>query len=304
MLVRMARRRLLAFDLDQTIVTTDHELPVDIRDAIFRARAAGHGVVVLTGRPHAGALPILEQLQVDSHFSVNHGALVFGSGEQVLRRVRLPWEDVVRVLDPGFLNQGLEFSCVIDDTLYVRQPDDSRWSWAHTNNRRVDSFHFDLNMDADKVVFSSDSNPFNPDSSNLQSIAERLEADILARHPHLVTYLWNNGYLEVTSQGSDKGSALELLAAELGFAREDTVAFGDGLNDLSMLSWAGHSVAVGPNAHARVREVAREHIAPPEQGGVRDWLESNLGVCAAAAQSMAKIHTPAETSSGALSGDR
>ncbi len=274
----MARRRLLAFDLDQTIVTGDHELPANIRDAIFRARDAGHAVAVLTGRPHATALPILEQLQVTSHFSVNHGALVFGHADQVLRRVRLPWSDVVNVLDPELLVEGLEYSCVIDDTLYVRKPDDTRWSWAHTNNRRVDSFHLELNQDADKVVFSTDSDPFNPEGSKLLELAARLEADILARHPHLVTYLWNNGYLEVTSEGSDKGSALELLAAELGVEQADTVAFGDGLNDLTMLQWAGHSVAVGPNAHERVRAVADEHIAPPEQGGVREWLERNLGV--------------------------
>lgn|GEM_PF-563218 len=278
MLVCMARRRLLAFDLDQTIVTTDHQLPEPVRDAIFRARNAGHLVAVLTGRPHATALPILEQLEVRSHYSVNHGALVFGADEQVLRRVRLPWNDVVNVLDPELLVEGLEYSLVIDDTLYVRQPDDARWKWAHTNNREVASFHFELNRDADKVVFSAESDPFHPESSELLSLAEMLEEQILARHPHLVTYLWNNGYLEVTSQGSDKGSALELLSKELGVEREDTVAFGDGLNDLTMLEWAGHSIAVGPHAHQRVIGVSDEHIAPPEEGGVRDWLERNLGV--------------------------
>ena len=240
MLEPMSRRRLLAFDLDQTIVTSDHQLPVTIRDAIFRARDAGHVVAVLTGRPHATALPILEQLQVSSHYSVNHGALVYGQAEQVLRRVRLPWKDVLSVLDPELLVDGLEYSCVIDDTLYVRQPDDTRWSWAHTSNRRVDSFHFELNQDADKVVFSSDSDPFHPESSELLSLAEMLETEILSRFPHLVTYLWNNGYLEVTSHGSDKGTALALLASELGIEQSDTVAFGDGLNDLTMLEWAGY----------------------------------------------------------------
>ncbi len=278
MLVRMARRRLLAFDLDQTIVTNDHQLPPPVRDAIFRARDAGHLVAVLTGRPHATALPILEQLKIRSHFSVNHGALVFGAEDQILRRVRLPWDDVVKVLDPELVVDGLEYSLVIDDTLYVRQPDDSRWKWAHTNNRNVSSFSFELKQDADKVVFSAESDPFHPESSELLSLAEMLEEQILTRHPHLVTYLWNNGYLEVTSQGSDKGTALELLSRELGVEREDTVAFGDGLNDLTMLGWAGHSVAVGPHAHERVLAVADEHIAPPEEGGVRDWLESNLGV--------------------------
>ncbi|HLR46881.1 MAG TPA: HAD family hydrolase [Deinococcales bacterium] len=274
----MTDRRLLAFDLDQTIVTTDHELPVQIRDSIFRAREAGHHVVVLTGRPLATAEPILEQLEVTDHYSVNHGALVFGTQAEILRRVRLEWTDVLQILSPDLLVEQLEFSCVIDDTLYVREPSDTRWKWAHTNNRRVAEFHHELNLKADKVVFSTDSDPFTPHSRPLLELAEKLEQEILARHPHYVTYLWNNGYLEVTSPGSDKGSALELLAQELGVERENTVAFGDGLNDLKMLEWAGHSVAVGPHAHPRTLAAADEHIAPPEEGGVRDWLERNLGV--------------------------
>ena len=177
-----------------------------VRDAIFRAQR--RHLVAVPYRPPARHRPAdLEQLEVRSHYSVSHGALVFGADEQVLRRVRLPWNDVVNVLDPELLVEGLEYSLVIDDTLYVRQPDDARWKWAHTNNREVASFHFELNRDADKVVFSAESDPFHPESSELLSLAEMLEEQILARHPHLVTYLWNNGYLEVTSQGSDKGRA-------------------------------------------------------------------------------------------------
>src|SRR5690625_5160861 len=106
----MTDRRLLAFDLDQTIVTTDHELPVQIRDSIFRAREAGHHVVVLTGRPLATAEPILEQLEVTDHYSVNHGALVFGTQAEILRRVRLEWTDVLQILSPDLLVEQLEFS--------------------------------------------------------------------------------------------------------------------------------------------------------------------------------------------------
>jgi 5-amino-6-(5-phospho-D-ribitylamino)uracil phosphatase len=54
------------------------------------------------------------------------------------------------------------------------------------------------------------------------------------------------------------------------------VAFGDGLNDVSMLRWAGRAVAVGPEAHPDVLAVADERIAAPEEGGVADWLERNV----------------------------
>ncbi len=277
MLSLMSERKLLAFDLDQTIITDRHELPTPIRSAIRRARDAGHHVSVLTGRPLANTVPVLEQLDIDSWYSVNHGGMVFGKDGEVLRHQRLPWHDVTAVLETEFDN-ALEYSVVVGEKLYVRQPGDPRWGWAHTANRVVAEFTADLNSDVDKLVFSAGTAPTSLEDDSLLSVAEALEGVIAERFPHLVTYVWNNGYLEITTAESDKGSALRLLSAELGFRQEDTIAFGDGLNDRTMLEWAGRSIAVGPFAHARVLAVADEHIAPPEEGGVADWLERNLGV--------------------------
>lgn len=277
MLSRMETRKLLAFDLDQTIVTEANEVPAPILDAISRARAAGHLVAVLTGRPLAAAQPILDQLGLSSHYSVNHGALVIGDPGDVLRHTRMPWSDVTAVLGPE-RDTSLEYSCVVDDTLYVRNPGDDRWSWVHSRNRFVAQFRMDLNLEADKVIFSSDADPYDPERNRAYGQAEDLETEILNSFPHLVTYLWGNGYLEVTGQNSDKGTALEILSRQLGVHQRDTIAFGDGLNDLSMFQWAGYSVAVGPHAHQRVLAIASEHVAPPEEGGVSSWLEHNLGI--------------------------
>lgn len=291
MLGRMETRKLLAFDLDQTIVTASHELPPAIRDTIRRARGAGHHVVVLTGRPLVSTRPVLDELGLDSWYGVNHGALVFGEAGKVLRHSRLPWQEVAAMLGPHAHGNGqagdtadtagsfsLEFSCVVDDTLYVRSPDDGRWSWAHASNRRVERFHLDLNTEADKVIFSA-GRPFNADIDEvLEHMSTELQGRIRAEFPHLTTYVWSNGFLEITSPESDKGSALKLLAEQLGVPQRDTVAFGDGVNDVTMIEWAGHGVAVGPDVHAGVAAAAQEHIAPPEEGGVARWLERNLGI--------------------------
>jgi Cof subfamily protein (haloacid dehalogenase superfamily) len=259
----MRRRRLLAFDLDQTIVTNDDQLPEEIRQAIFMARAAGHVVTVLTGRPLAAAQPVLTELDQPGWFSVNHGALVMGEGGTVLRQLHMDRREAVSLIDP-VLDSTLEFSYVAGDTLYVRDPAHERWQWVHTRNRRVELYHPDVEVDPDKVVFNTTGN------------GEELEQEIVRRFPHFITYLWGDGYLEVTGPGADKAAALELLSGQLGIRQQDTIAFGDGLNDLTMLKWAGHSVAVGPHAHPRVLEIAAEHIAPPEELGVKRWLQQNL----------------------------
>lgn len=253
---------LLAFDLDRTLVTDDYELPERIRNAVIAAARDGHAVAVLTGRPLAAASEYLALLGIEAPYSVNNGAFVVGPAGETLRRMRIEASLTSAILAPLLAGEHLEFSCVVDDTLYVREPDHERWAWVHTANRRVVRYTGEAGLHADKIVFAG---------------ADRqIENDLRARHDALDTYLWGDGYLEILPKGADKGSALALIGHALGIPREDTIAFGDGLNDVTMLAWAGHGIAVGPHAHPDVLGVANEHIASPEEGGVAGWLEGNL----------------------------
>lgn len=81
-----------------------------------------------------------------------------------------------------------------------------------------------------------------------------------------------DGLLEMAAPGITKASALADLAGELGIAAEETVAFGDMLNDLPMLEWAGHAVATA-NAHRLVRDLADEVTAACDEDGVAVVLE-------------------------------
>lgn len=256
---------LLAFDLDNTVVTVDHRLPEPIAEAIATARAAGHFVTVLTGRPEFSARPFVDKLGVaPGPFSVNHGAKVFGCDGAVVKERRLGREEVRTILSPSYAPAGVPFSCIIDDTLYVDDPRDPRWQWAHTQNRQVLRFDLERAEFADKIVFGS-----NGESKRLE---RRLRDDLPVE-----TYLWGDGYLEITARDADKGAALALIAQLLSVPRAETIAFGDGLNDLTMLRWAGYAVSVGPYAVDAVCAAADEHVDAPEELGVARWLAENLG---------------------------
>lgn len=254
---------LLAFDLDKTLVTEDFVLPDAIERAIRGSRERGHLVTVLTGRPLAAARPYLDQLGITGPYSVNHGGYVMGEGGRALRRRRIAAQHVDGLLD-GYLTDGeVEFSCIVDDVLWVRDPDDDRWGWAHTRSRRVDRFRPGMALDADKLVFYS------------QERSGELDREVAARHPDMLRYLWGDGFLEVLPAHADKGSALALIADRAGVPRSEVVAFGDGLNDFTMVTWAGHGVAVG-DAHPDLVAAAAEHIGSPEDGGVAAWLEAHV----------------------------
>lgn len=258
---------LLAFDLDRTIVTATHELRNDVVTAIAAARRAGHQVTVLTGRTHASARPYLERLGVRGPYSVNHGAQVFDTTGALVYQATIPEPYVRELLERYGQRLDLESSCVVNDTLYARKPEDPRWAWAHTVDQQIAPLEHYRGGAADKVVFS------------VPNDGEVLHGEIVARFPELVLYLWEDHFLEVTGAGAHKGMALQLIAALLGVPQSETVAFGDGVNDVSMLQWAGHAVAVGAQAHPGVLAAADEQVASPEEGGVARWLTANLLAC-------------------------
>lgn len=123
---------LLAFDLDNTVVTRGNEIPDPIVRAVAAARRAGHLVTVLTGRPKASTLPFLDTLGVAGPYAVNHGAIVFGEDDAVLSRSLIAAPVVDRLVHRYGVDEGLEYAFMFDDDIYVRDPEDPRWSWAHT----------------------------------------------------------------------------------------------------------------------------------------------------------------------------
>ena len=82
-------------------------------------------------------------------------------------------------------------------------------------------------------------------------------------------------FLEFASPAVTKAAGLEFLSEHLGFARERTVAFGDGENDIELVDWAGYGVAVA-NAHERVKEAADLICPSVDDEGVAQVLEAFL----------------------------
>jgi 5-amino-6-(5-phospho-D-ribitylamino)uracil phosphatase len=255
---------LVAFDLDRTIVTEDFRLLTEMEHTIKRVREAGHFVTVITGRARVSADEFLKQLEIDEFYSVNHGALVMGKDELILRHCRIKPHEADAIIQPYMDVEGLEFSFFEGDVFYVRNPQDPRWAWAQTQHRMMETYQPNLGLHADKIVFGADTSLAN------------MRDDILKQFPDFVTYLWADGYLEITGVQADKGSALKLLAETLGVEQKDTIAFGDGPNDVTMIQWAGKGIAVGPHAYHEVLAAAADHIARPEELGVAKWLEKNL----------------------------
>jgi Cof subfamily protein (haloacid dehalogenase superfamily) len=254
------RYRLLALDLDGTIL--DMSLRLDPRDvaAIDRIRQAGVNVVATTGRPFPGALPWAQRLGLD-------GPIICYQGAQV----RMPDGSVM-------LDHGVAHDLAMEVIRYARERD------LHVQAYRDDQLlverdrpeaHIYANHAGMAINLVPDlDGAMGPTTPKLVIVAEPV---VLERILPEVRQIWKGrlnaatstpDYLEFTSVNSDKASALSFLSERLGVPRDQVAAAGDGRNDESMLQWAGLGVAV-EGSQPEVIAAARNHtIAPPGHGGI------------------------------------
>ncbi|MEM7737113.1 MAG: HAD hydrolase family protein [Deinococcota bacterium] len=255
---------LFAFDLDATLVTDDFTLSNTTRDAVLALREHGHIVTVITGRPERAAKVFLEPLEVHTFYGTDHGARIVGEGN-LLHRSEITSTCLQDILVRARAD-GADVSFGVHDDVFVNNPDAPVWNWLRRFDHRMlphSAYDASTHGSADKLVMH---NPAGHDS-----LLESLQQD----YPDLTYYNYET-QLEITGKDGNKGAALARLAEVFNVPQAQTVAFGDGLNDVSMIQWAGLSVSVGPRAHPQVRHAANEHVDAPEQEGVSRWLFEHI----------------------------
>jgi len=228
-------------------------------------RERGPHVIVVTGRMFQSARRYLSGPEPVVCYQ---GALVADpvSGEFLLHvpiPVPLAREAVAAIQEAG---HGL--NCYVDDELYVAAvtPEAERYaSFQHLELHVVGPLLDWLERPPTKLVVVGD-----PEA------LDRLGADLRARFDgRLFIAKSLPFFLELAHPDVSKGTGLQFVADRLGFTREETIAFGDGENDLELIDWAGYSVAV-ENAHPVVKARA-DLIAPSaEEEGVAQVLEAFL----------------------------
>jgi hydroxymethylpyrimidine pyrophosphatase-like HAD family hydrolase len=243
--------RLVATDLDGTLVRTDGTVSPYAHDVIAALDERGVPVVFVTGRPLRWAEEVFEYVGAHGLAVVSNGALVWDVAGDRVHRLRPIAEEI-----------GLEVCRLIRDS--------------------VPGAVFAIET-LDGIALEPDfleRHPVPPGSVRgaLDQIYDRPAVKVLARHEGLepqefwdraraavgdlavITWSSNTALLEISAEGVTKASTLALVCDAQGVDREHVVAFGDMPNDIPMLSWAGTSYAMA-NAHPTVIEAA-DHVAP------------------------------------------
>ncbi len=265
----MQRIKLVAVDLDDTLLRDDLTISEHTQEILRRVRESGVVVTISTGRMLPSARPYAEQLGFDVPLITYQGALVKNvfSGEIVYH---CPLnEEVARLVIQYGRKKGIHVNFYLEDELYVERvtPVGEHYEQlAGVPFTRVNDLEELLETGLPyKLLLIQEEQLIDQSLQELREILQRegLDAHLTKSKPT---------YLEVNHPKATKGTALKTLADWLGVSREEVMACGDSFNDLEMLDFAGCSVAVA-NAHPEVRSKAKYITASNNEDGVARALE-------------------------------
>jgi hypothetical protein len=230
-------------------------------------RDAGIHVVVVTGRMVQSLQRALTAIPLDDPAICYQGAVVTDGDWRWLRHKPIPLE-LAREAIAAVGEEGYSPNVYVDDQLCVAAETQAARNYAsfqHIDIQVVGDLLAWLEQPPTKLVCVGD-----PD--DLDEVEVRLKQRFGER-----LYISKSlpFFLELAAPGVTKGAGLDFLAARMGFTPDETIAFGDGENDVELLEWAGYAVAV-ENAHERVKAVADWICPPATEEGVAQVLESFL----------------------------
>ncbi len=277
----MPRCRLIAVDIDGTLLDSGSHLRPAVRDALRAAVGAGLHVVLCTGRRYRTAQPIAEELGLALPLICHSGALVKDTASHRTMFARAMAPDVLRLLLGALGDFGLT-PMVYTDTFHTRT------DFYLQRGAPLTPYHADYLLKNDgwyRFVKSLDGGLRAPaiqvctfgELAELQRIRPLLRERLAGRTTcHLLSsakYLGN--FLEFQNGAASKWAALRDILDANGIAPEEVVAIGDDENDISMLQAAGLGIAMGNAAYA-VKSAA--HLVGPsnDEDGVARVVEKLL----------------------------
>lgn len=264
----MGKFKLIALDLDGTLLDDQKHIPDINLQAVATAQSEGYQVVLCTGRPLNGVIPYADQVfgQAPAYLIINNGTNIIKWPQKDLlvdNYLKIQEKESIWSLVAPFLDQGLELAAISYDGLYLVGKEtpsammeaEARITFSDLSFLPVD--HFISQDDLNKCILLGES-----------AVLDQVQAQAEQINFSAVNLIRSQAsILEFCLPGINKAQGLAKLCRTLGIQLEEVMAVGDQLNDYEMLAEVGLSVAMG-QSHPQILALADKVVASNEAGGV------------------------------------
>lgn len=265
----MRNCKLIAVDLDGTLVRNDQTISAHTQEVMVRVQQQGVKVMIASGRPTYGTRAVAETLRLAEFggyvMSYNGGEIHDWQTRKVLHTQTLDSE-VLPFLDTCARQHGFPIMTYVGQNVVSEVEDNEYVRYSSRRNGmpilRVPRFLEAIHEPVGKCIIVGDPAP-------LQKLEATLRKQLLGRAG---VFRSEPFFLEVVPLGIDKANGLRMLLGQIGVAREELMAFGDGYNDIPMLQFAGLGVAM-ENAEEPIKKAADFVTRSNEADGVAYAIE-------------------------------
>jgi hypothetical protein len=260
------RYKLLALDLDGTLLREDKTISERSKVAIAECHRQGIEVVIATGRMYISALPYARELELTLPIIAYQGALIREIEGRVVSHLPMTKQETLAVLE-HLKKYELHINVYIGDRLLMDRESERGKEYAKMIGVVIEYTHFPGGVEEEVTKITVIGKPETID----QAVAE-MDRELAAKLNMTRTL---NNFLEISDAKATKATALDTLGEMLGIKREEIMAFGDSPNDADMIAYAGCGVAMG-NAHPSIKEASDFITLDNERDGVARVIEKLL----------------------------
>lgn len=273
--------RLVALDVDGTLLDQRGRIPAANLDALHEAAARGIHLAVVTGRSQPFVLPAVAALPDPLILVVYNGAVARVRGGDTLVRRTIDEALAARVL--AHTRAWRDATTVQFDRLDAGQTLFDRLSWDHPNRSgyyakvrehvsQVDDLEAAMaGAEPVQVAFNGPTAAMRRLHGDLAALPDVAALSVSATHYPSRDF----SLVDVNAAGATKGHTLAAVAAHLGVARDEVFAIGDNHNDIDMLQWAGTGVVMG-NAEPELLELGLPIAPPNDHAGLAAALRKHV----------------------------
>lgn len=267
----MSEYKMIVLDLDGTLTNRNKEITPKTKETLMKAQEQGKIVVLASGRPTYGVMPLAEELHLEDYggyiLSFNGGIIMNCKTKEVVFSRQIPAESNGKIIDLAQEN-NVSILTYENRTLLTNRPEDQYVQLeSRINILKI------ISMTTEElkayVTFSVPKFLMTDDGDYLAMVEPKVKA---ALGKNFSVYRSDPFFLEILPKGIDKAQSLERLLAVIGVKREEMIACGDGYNDLTMIQYAGLGVAMG-NGVLPVRKAADYITLTNEEDGVAHVVE-------------------------------